>query len=243
MQIQKRKTRFLASVLVLGTVMGAVAGSALLSPAPQASAEGGTGSSAETTVQLNLLPVLSVAVDDFDFIGDDSIDPTESGVYKSKTNDVLVDSNAANGYKVYISTATSETALTHGNSAITKSISAVSGDVAISTYTSDTTKNNTWGYVHDDKISGIPYDSSLIGACTGLDMDDPEDVEQCYTNQRAAAAGSTSAHAEICEADESNMFDENARPECKLTIGLKADKSLPSGTYSNTVVITAVPNV
>ena len=232
MRIQKRKTHFLAGVLALGTVAGAVAGSALISPAPQASAEGGTGSSAETQVQLNLLPVLSVAVDDFNI----EITPTDNGTVAQSTGDVLVDSNNASGYKVYLSTKTSETGLTHSNSAITKKIAAVSGDINLTTYESDTTKNNTWGYIHDSKISTIPYDSSLTNACTGLDDDE---VAECFAAQRAAVSASS---VKICEADSANMFDPDAREDCTLTIGVKADKSIPSGTYSNTVVVTAVPN-
>lgn len=243
MQIQKRKTRFLAAVLSLGTVAGAVAGSALLSPAPSASADGGSigNDNASTQVQLNLLPMLSVAVDDFAI----DITPDSDGVYATDTQHVLVDSNAASGYKVYLSTSTSTTALKQPTSTgITKTIDAVGGDVAVSAYTSDSDYNNTWGYVHDDKISAIPYDSSLLTACDSI-----EDVEECFAAQRTAASSSV----KICESATSNYYAGKAAgdttsgtgtnyPECTLTIGVKADNSLPSGDYSNTIVITAVPN-
>lgn len=232
MQIQKRKTRFLAGVLTLGTVAGALAGSALLSPAPQASAEGGTSSSATTELQLNLAPVLSVAVEDYTF----DITPDENGTLVQDTHDVVVDSNSASGYKVYISTKDTDTGLKQPEgSHVTTKIQAVASEIAVDTYTADTTKNNTWGYIHDSKISGIPYDSSLNNACNVEAGEDPMSITECAAARRAAVSENS---AKICET--SSISDE---ADCELTIGIKVDKSIPSGTYSGAVVVTAVPNI
>ncbi len=206
MKIQKRRNHLLFGVLTFGTLTGALVGGAILSPAPMVSANetvsGGTAVSTSTQVTLNLAPMISIELEESNI--DLEITPSTDGQYASGTATVKVDTNALDGYKVYVSTKTSETALSHESA--TSTINMIDTDVSLADYQAEgaTTYNNTWGYVHDETVS----------AFTG------------------------SLDTVICSED--TLTADVAT--CNFAVAVRADNSIPSGDYSNTVVFTAITN-
>lgn len=234
MKIKRKSNRFLAAFLSLGMVAGAVAGSALMAPAPQAKADSGVVTSGETEVVLNLLPTISLATEDIDI----TLSPNS---YGSGTATLSVDSNAANGYSVYLSTETSTTALTHETDS-TKTIPSVTDSVALSTFQSSSDYQNLWGFVKDSTIKPIPY----LPLTNCNDPADDSEYETCLSDNYDEVNGTDKSKydaALLCTVEQGNLIDGDDADTCDLTIGVKVDTSIPSGIYSNTIVVTVVPNL
>ena len=252
MKIKRQSNRFLLAFLSLGIVSGAVAGSALMA-APQAQAESGViiNTNAETEVQLNLLPVISVAAEDINI----NVTPND---YASGTSHIIVDSNAANSYSVYFSTATSDKSL---NNQYTNDhrINSVADDIALEDFQTDTYQNQ-WGFVHTvgevETISPVPFlgegNTRFLQDCDS-EMT-AEEYAACATSNYALANGTDDPEATpeeiadkkavydsalLCSGD----FESSNSDSCDLEIGVKIDNTLPSGVYSNVIVITAVANL
>lgn len=242
----------MAVFLSLGITSGAIAGSALMAPAPQAKAESGVidSTNAETEVRLNLLPTISLSV------ADESIDiDILPNSYAHGSTEVEVDSNSANGYSVYVSMQTSDTNLNHENASLSAyKINAISENVALSVFKSGNYANK-WGFVHKvnnvDTISPIPYLGTLMtNLADNCDVTDANyDYATCTGTNQAIVNGTEDSEATAAEIAEKKATHDAAilctddDDTCTLDIGVKIDSSLPSGIYSNTIVVTAVPNL
>jgi hypothetical protein len=95
-----------------------------------------------TRATANINPVISVTAPSSSDYAFGTLTPTDAGAFASKSGTVLVKTNDINGYKLYISTDTSETALTSAG-ASTK-ITSCGNNVTSSTMVKD-----TWGYSMD----------------------------------------------------------------------------------------------
>ena len=150
--------------------------------------------SASTQVTLAINPVLSItATENLDL----EITPTAAGRFTSGNIDVSVTTNSEAGYKLYLSSSSSDTALENlisSSSIPTMSAAASSNDM----------DNNTWGYTLDETFNPVPESSN------------PVQIKE--TNEPAIDASDITS----------------------VTVGAKVDTSIPSGSYTNTLLFTAV---
>lgn len=123
---------FLSLILLSGLVFS------LFSPVSSTKA----ASTMTTKFTANIGSVISITAPEDTEYAFGSVTPTEAGVFASKDGVVKVKTNDINGYKLYISANTSETALVSSGTSTT--IAACGSGVTSSTMVKD-----TWGYSVD----------------------------------------------------------------------------------------------
>ena len=138
--------------------------------------------------------------------------PEHDGAFNSNTTEISVATNSESGYSLYLKTANGQGTLTSQNPA--------SSGAAINAITDSGTGvkpaefgTNTWGYNLSETSAGAATDQTDYKAMPTTDG-----------NPVIATDAPT-------EADTYNF-----------TVGTKVDTSLPSGTYSNQVVVSVVTN-
>ena len=97
---------------------------------------------ANSRVNLNITPVISLSVDASNVVFD--IAPTHDGVFKSKPVTATVETNSVGGYELYFSSINNETDMTSESSS-----NVISSDFT-GTVTSTTMASNKWGYSLDN---------------------------------------------------------------------------------------------
>lgn len=204
MKLRKTNRGLVRLGVATGTVTGMLVGSFAITPFTMA--ENGNPATTELTVSLE--PVISLEIDDTAVALD--LDTAVNNGFGSASTGVLVSTNASDGYTLYITSDSSETALTHNNPEVSSQIQTLSSPTDEANFPS-----NNWGYYDlvNSRYAGIP----AVGATTAI-------VNQTSTPEWAMTE----------EEIENAKFD--------LTIGAKANLDLDSGTYSNTVVLTALTN-
>lgn len=175
-----------------------------------------------TTVEVTVGAVISLATPDKITIN--MAIPSSSGTFASGSGEIGVSTNDATGYSVYLTGTNGDTnrRLTH-ETVSSSYFSPISAAETISTGGKFAT-NNTWGW-SDNGTNYYPL--------------------QAYNTSHAAATRtrlietSASTIGDSCTVDTTVLTNY----ECTtLTVGATGDTSLTAGTYTGTILVTAVPN-
>lgn len=142
-----------------------------------------------------------------------NVTPTGAGAITTGTHNVIVNTNSSTGYNLTLSTSSAANALTKGADSIAASAGTQTTPVALAA--------NTWGY-RVDSVAGFGTGSSVISN------------QASSTMKFAGVPASGSAQNIATSATTAN----NATTP--VYYGINATNAKPSGTYTNTVVYTAV---
>jgi hypothetical protein len=145
-----------------------------------------------------------------------NVTPTSSAVQSSASDTVTVNTNNASGYTLTLQTSTANRALTKGSDTIAAHTASASSPSALA--------NNSWGF----RVDG----ASGFGA--GTTVAESNIATSAYTWAGVPANGSAATvktSAGPASADATTVW-----------YAMRADASKPSGTYTNTVLYTAVTN-
>lgn len=145
-----------------------------------------------------------------------NVTPTSTAVQSSASDTVTVNTNNASGYTLTLQTSTANRALTKGSDTIAAHTASASAPSALG--------NNSWGY-RVDGASG--FGSGTTAAETNI-------ATSAYTWAGVPANGSAATvktNTGPVSADATTVW-----------FAMRADASKPSGTYTNTVLYTAVTN-
>ena len=171
---------------------------------------GSTSNSYDTTV--NIAPNLSISATDVS-INDT---PEASGSWLTGTSNVVVSTNNATGYKLYVSSSDSQVDLVNSDSSSAK-ISNLPAETTESTFRSDSSLMNHYGFTHDN--NGSDPESGQITTGTYLPITD-------INNSRLIKATE----------EKQNISTTN------VTFATKVDRSIPAREYTNTITFTAIAN-
>ena len=169
-----------------------------------------TSNSYDTTV--NIAPNLSISATDVSI----SDTPEASGSWLTGTSNVVVSTNNATGYKLYVSSSDSQVDLVNSDSSSAK-ISNLPAETTESTFRSDSSLMNHYGFTHDN--NGSDPESGQITTGTYLPITD-------INNSRLIKATE----------EKQNISTTN------VTFATKVDRSIPAGEYTNTITFTAIAN-
>ena len=169
-----------------------------------------TSNSYDTTV--NIAPNLSISATDVSI----SDTPEASGSWLTGTSNVVVSTNNATGYKLYVSSSDSQVDLVNSDSSSAK-ISNLPAETTESTFRSDSSLMNHYGFTHDN--NGSDPESGQITTGTYLPITD-------INNSRLIKATE----------EKQNISTTN------VTFATKVDRSIPAGEYANTITFTAIAN-
>ena len=168
---------------------------------------------ANTKVSLTVNPVIGIALDEAVTV---EVLPTAEGTFSSNKANLSVTTNNETGYSLYLATTNGENTLTSNNPSTTETINAITlADGTDSIPSSDFT-NNTWGY---NLSTG---DVSASDSTTYKPVPTTNGTTPINTPTEAPTEGSGDTYS--------------------LIFGTKINTALPSGTYSNDVVVSAVAN-
>ena len=162
--------------------------------------------------KVNLMVQPVIAVSAADNAVSVDVTPTQGGQFEKNATTLSVSTNNETGYSLYLSTANGKSTLASLNPSVSNTIGAVSG-TAENPVSKDGFGDNTWGY---NLSEGTPSD---IDNLTYQAVPGDSTVQQGFGSE-----GPT------------------ARDTYTLTFGTKVNTSLPSGTYSNQVVVSVVAN-
>ena len=168
---------------------------------------------ANTKVSLTVNPMIGIALDEAVTV---EVLPTADGAFSSNKANLSVTTNNETGYSLYLATTNGENTLTSNNPSTTETINAITlADGTDSIPSSDFT-NNTWGY---NLSTG---DVSASDSTTYKPVPTTNGTTPINTPTEAPTEGSGDTYS--------------------LIFGTKINTALPSGTYSNDVVVSAVAN-
>ena len=168
---------------------------------------------ANTKVSLTVNPVIGIALDEAVTV---EVLPTAEGTFSSNKANLSVTTNNETGYSLYLATTNGENTLASNNPSTTETINAITlADGTDSIPSSDFT-NNTWGY---NLSTG---DVSASDSTTYKPVPTTNGTTPINTPTEAPTEGSGDTYS--------------------LIFGTKINTALPSGTYSNDVVVSAVAN-
>lgn len=168
---------------------------------------------ANTKVSLTVNPAIGIALDEAVTV---EVLPTAEGTFSSNKANLSVTTNNETGYSLYLATTNGENTLTSNNPSTTETINAITlADGTDSIPSSDFT-NNTWGY---NLSTG---DVSASDSTTYKPVPTTNGTTPINTPTEAPTEGSGDTYS--------------------LIFGTKINTALPSGTYSNDVVVSAVAN-
>ena len=168
---------------------------------------------ANTKVSLTVNPVIGIALDEAVTV---EVLPTADGTFSSNKANLSVTTNNETGYSLYLATTNGENTLTSNNPSTTETINAITlADGTDSIPSSDFT-NNTWGY---NLSTG---DVSASDSTTYKPVPTTNGTTPINTPTEAPTEGNGDTYS--------------------LIFGTKINTALPSGTYSNDVVVSAVAN-
>lgn len=168
--------------------------------------------SATSTVTVNVDAVISIGVTDIEF---DLTAPSPAGTFASGTGTVNVKTNDKSGYSVYLtSNSTTSTSMDHESlsSAKIQTIASTQTINASHTAFDNGSTASTWGWSNDGTTF---YPVTVKGTKSTAS------VPTLYRQTNAASpAGDSST----------------------LTVGVTGNSALPSGKYTSTLLLTAIPN-
>ena len=168
---------------------------------------------ANTKVSLTVNPVIGIALDEAVTV---EVLPTAEGTFSSNKANLSVTTNNETGYSLYLATTNGENTLTSNNPSTTETIDAITlADGTDSIPSSDFT-NNTWGY---NLSTG---DVSASDSTTYKPVPTTNGTTLINTPTEAPTEGNGDTYS--------------------LIFGTKINTALPSGTYSNDVVVSVVAN-
>ena len=168
---------------------------------------------ANTKVSLTVNPVIGIALDEAVTV---EVLPTAEGTFSSNKANLSITTNNETGYSLYLATTNGENTLTSNNPSTTETINAITlADGTDSIPSSDFT-NNTWGY---NLSTG---DVSASDSTTYKPVPTTNDTTPINTPTEAPTEGNGDTYS--------------------LIFGTKINTALPSGTYSNDVVVSVVAN-
>ena len=168
---------------------------------------------ANTKVSLTVNPVIGIALDEVVTV---EVIPTAEGAFSSNKANLSVTTNNETGYSLYLVTVNGENTLTSNNPSTTETINAITlADGTDSIPATDFT-NNTWGY---NLSTG---DVSVSDSTTYKPVPTTNGTTPINTPTEAPTEGNGDTYS--------------------LIFGTKVNTALPSGTYSNDVVVSAVAN-
>ena len=168
---------------------------------------------ANTKVSLTVNPMIGIALDEAVTV---EVLPTAEGTFSSNKASLSVTTNNETGYSLYLATTNGENTLASNNPSTTETINAITlADGTDSIPSSDFT-NNTWGY---NLSTG---DVSASDSTTYKPVPTTNGTTPINTPTEAPTEGNGDTYS--------------------LIFGTKINTALPSGTYSNDVVVSAVAN-
>lgn len=178
MKLKKRDDRLVRLGLATGTVAGILSGCMFITPVAHVQAVQTPSNPQTTQLNVDLVPVLSVSLDDEEMNFD--LDPSASAVSEESTG-VLVSTNADKGYTLYITTNSDETALTSSAETVTTQIPTLTESVE-----KDDFPVNNWGYYNMASSEYAPVPAS--GARTAIvnQTDEPAWYEEGTSAAEAA---------------------------------------------------------
>jgi hypothetical protein len=142
-----------------------------------------------------------------------NVAPTSGAVTSSASDTVSVSTNDADGYVLSLETNSANRNLTNGSDTITPSAGTLAAPVTLAT--------NTWGY----RVNGV-------GGFTGTATTETNVASSAYNWAGVKANGSADT-IKTTSAPASN-------DQTQVWYAMSANTSKPSGTYTNTVLYTAV---
>ena len=208
----------LGLVAIAATVVFGTAGNVNADTCPAATC------SDTVTVQVTVGAVISLSTPDRILV--DMAIPTSSGVFASGSGEIGVSTNDSTGYSVYITGTSGDTnrRLTH-ESVSSSYFAPISGDQTVASGGKFST-NNTWGWSGDTAATKVYHPLLAYGA-----------THSSSTTTRFVYKTASTIGKNTC------TVSPIANYECSnLYIGATGNTSLTAGTYTGTVLITAVPN-
>ena len=168
---------------------------------------------ANTKVSLTVNPVIGIALDEAVTV---EVLPTAEGAFSSNKANLSVTTNNETGYSLYLATTNGENTLTSNNPSTTETINAITLADGTDSIPSSDFANNTWGY---NLSTG---DVSASDSTTYKPVPTTNGTTPINTPTEAPTEGNGDTYS--------------------LIFGTKINTALPSGTYSNDVVVSAVAN-
>ena len=168
---------------------------------------------ANTKVSLKVNPVIGIALDEAVTV---EVLPTADGTFSSNKANLSVTTNNETGYSLYLATTNGENTLTSNNPSTTETINAITLADGIDSIPSSDFTNNTWGY---NLSTG---DVSASDSTTYKPVPTTNGTTPINTPTEAPTEGNGDTYS--------------------LIFGTKINTALPSGTYSNDVVVSVVAN-
>ena len=168
---------------------------------------------ANTKVSLTVNPVIGIALDEAVTV---EVLPTADGTFSSNKANLSVTTNNETGYSLYLATTNGENTLTSNNPSTTETINAITLADGTDSIPSSDFANNTWGY---NLSTG---DVSASDSTTYKPVPTTNGTTPINTPTEAPTEGNGDTYS--------------------LIFGTKINTALPSGTYSNDVVVSAVAN-
>ena len=158
-----------------------------------------------------------------------SLQAGSAGAIQTSADTVYVTSGST-GYQLYVSTSGTETALTRldGDASTIPTLSSNNNPVPITSPTN--LENNTWGFALEGDSTSTPH--LVTSAFSSNDYTDPANIANKF-------AGMPSKGNDVKIATSNTTASEEP---IILHYGAKVTSAIPSGTYGNTVVYTAIGN-
>ena len=172
-----------------------------------------TEDTATTTVSASITPTIALSAEGADESGSLPIDIDFVSGNNMGTGQMLLKVSTNDPEGYSLFINTDKPDTTLSQSGITDRVKALPGETAVADF-----PENYWGY-------------SIDGGSTYYPVQPSTENPALYPEKMETAARAKVHHSTATE------------DETEVTIGAKVKASLPSGTYSNTVVFTAIPNM
>lgn len=180
--------------------------------------------SASTSVNVAVNPVINITDGNSGTTTIPAITPTSAGRMSAATDSLAVTSNDSAGYKVTIQMTGSTNTLNSGGNSIAAAIGTTTTPAVLSA--------NSWGFCVPSNSGNGSY-TTVFGTCDGS-----LSSAAISSNTYAAVPKSTDTPFILFNTASSSVGNYNT----VVTFAAAVDNSTPSGTYTGTVVFTAVTN-
>jgi hypothetical protein len=187
----------------------------LLSPA----IVGAVSQSANTTISAAVQAVVSISTGGTVSI---SLTPTGAGVVTSNSDTVTVSTNDASGYNLTVIDGDTTTNLANGGNNFAASAGTKTTPVTLAT--------NTWGVAVNTGTTGI--------GTNGFDASYSVETNNASSTSKWAGMPASNGTAMLLKSTAATASNDTTT----VWYGVKADTSLPAGTYTDTVTYTATGN-
>ncbi|MDB5184067.1 MAG: exported protein of unknown function [Candidatus Saccharibacteria bacterium] len=187
---------------------------AILSPALVSA----TSNSANTTISASVQAVISIATSSTVSI---SLTPTGAGSLSNGSDAITVSTNDALGYNLTVADSDATTTLANGGSNFTASSGTKTTPITLA--------NNTWGVA-------VPTGTTGIGT-NGFDASYASETNLASSTSKWAGMPATGSPMLLKSTTSTATGDSTT-----VWYAVKADTTLPAGTYTDTVTYTATAN-